>query len=76
MKQCGFCNAGDQVSEDAGFVLLAVINVVWATVFLEGWKRKEKALAYTWGTLDQRDELLSDPRPMYTVSSRFSKMLL
>ncbi|CAG0919431.1 unnamed protein product [Notodromas monacha] len=63
---CGFCNAGDQVSEDAGFVLLAVVNVIWATVFLEAWKRKEKELAYKWGTLDQRDELLTDPRPMYT----------
>lgn len=33
---------------------------------MEAWKRYSAELAYRWGTLDQRDELLVEPRPLFT----------
>ncbi|KAF4530758.1 hypothetical protein B566_EDAN007980 [Ephemera danica] len=60
-----FCGR-DQAKEDIGFVIFSLFNVVWATVYLEAWKRYSAELAYRWGTLDQRDELLVEPRPLFT----------
>ena len=54
--------------EDVAYVLFSVFNVIWATVYLETWKRRGAELAYRWGTLDQRDDLLVEPRPLFTVS--------
>ena len=34
------------------FVFFSVFNLVWATIFLEGWKRCCSTLAYTWGTIN------------------------
>jgi len=53
--------------EDVAYVLFSVFNVIWATVYLETWKRRGAELAYRWGTLDQRDDLLVEPRPLFTV---------
>ncbi|XP_075216238.1 anoctamin 8 white walker [Lycorma delicatula] len=57
---------GDQATEDVGFVLFSFFNVLWFSVYLEAWKRYCAELAYKWGTLDQRDELLLEPRPLFT----------
>ena len=57
----------DEFLEDIGFVLFAFFNVIWATLYLESWKRKSSELAYTWCTADQRDELLVEPRPQFKV---------
>lgn len=57
----------NQAVEDVAFVLFSVFNVIWATVYLETWKRRGAELAYRWGTLDQRDDLLVEPRPLFTV---------
>jgi anoctamin-8 len=65
--QIGFCGR-DQAIEDVGFVLFSFFNVLWASVYVEAWKRYSAELAYRWGTLDQRDELLVEPRPLFTVS--------
>ena len=62
-----FCGK-DQAREDIGFVIFSLFNVIWATVYLEAWKRYSAELAYRWGTLDQRNELLVEPRPLFTVS--------
>ncbi|XP_063887556.1 anoctamin-8-like isoform X4 [Scylla paramamosain] len=59
----------DQALEDKGFVLFALLNVVWASMWLEGWKRHSAVLAYNWGTLDTQFELLSEARPHFTSSS-------
>ncbi|ESO88117.1 hypothetical protein LOTGIDRAFT_126614, partial [Lottia gigantea] len=56
---------GNQGFDDFSFVLFAVVNVMWATLFLEHWKRTSAELAYKWGTLDKKDELLEDPRPLF-----------
>ncbi|XP_050715998.1 anoctamin-8-like isoform X3 [Eriocheir sinensis] len=57
----------DQALEDKGFVLFALLNVVWASMWLEGWKRHSAVLAYNWGTLDTSQfELLAEARPHFT----------
>lgn len=55
-----------QHAQDVGYVLFSFFNVLWASIYLEAWKRYSAELAYRWGTLDQRDELLVEPRPLYT----------
>ncbi len=37
-------------------------------LYLEHWKRHSAELAFRWGTLDVKDELLVEPRPLYHVS--------
>lgn len=49
-------------------MVFALFNVVWATLFLERWKRREAELAYKWGTLDTPAESLEEPRPQFRVS--------
>ncbi|XP_051990180.1 anoctamin-8-like [Xyrauchen texanus] len=55
----------DQASQDICCVVFAIFNVVWATLFLERWKRREAELAYKWGTLDTPTESLEEPRPQF-----------
>lgn len=40
-----------------------VVNVIWATVFLELWKRKSNELAFKWGTIGMTS--LDEPRPNF-----------
>uniref|UniRef100_A0AAR2LEF3 Anoctamin n=1 Tax=Pygocentrus nattereri TaxID=42514 RepID=A0AAR2LEF3_PYGNA len=44
------------------YVLFAVFNLLWSTVFLEVWKRCSAQLAYRWGTLS-RKKAFEEPRP-------------
>ncbi|KAG7189856.1 hypothetical protein KM043_017506 [Ampulex compressa] len=62
----------NQAVEDVAYVLFSVFNVIWATVYLETWKRRGAELAYRWGTLDQRDDLLIEPRPLFTGTLEIS----
>ncbi|XP_052471761.1 anoctamin-8-like [Carassius gibelio] len=55
----------DQTSQDICCVVSAIFNVVWATLFLERWKRREAELAYKWGTLDTPAESLEEARPQF-----------
>lgn len=64
-----FSNAPAQTSQDICCVVFALFNVVWATLFLERWKRREAELAYRWGTLDTPTESLEEPRPQFRVST-------
>lgn len=48
-------------------MVFALFNVVWATLFLERWKRREAELSYRWGTLDTPAESLEEPRPQFRV---------
>ncbi len=57
-----------------GFVGFAFFNVIWSTLYLESWKRRSAELAYTWGTADQRDDLLAEPRPLFVGEERISKI--
>ena len=59
-----------QTSQDICCVVFALFNVVWATLFLERWKRREAELAYRWGTLDTPAESLEEPRPQFRVSKQ------
>ncbi|XP_051984936.1 anoctamin-8-like [Xyrauchen texanus] len=62
----------DQTSQDICCVVFAIFNVVWATLFLERWKRREAELAYKWGTLDTPAESLEEPRPQFRGVKRRS----
>nr|CAI5824442.1 unnamed protein product [Callosobruchus analis] len=55
----------NQTLEDAGYVIFSIFNIVWVTTYLQAWKRYSAELAFRWGTLDQRDDLLADPRPLF-----------
>uniref|UniRef100_A0A0C9QA67 Anoctamin n=1 Tax=Fopius arisanus TaxID=64838 RepID=A0A0C9QA67_9HYME len=62
----------NQAVEDVAYVLFSILNVIWATAYLETWKRKGAELAYKWGTLDQRDDLLVEPRPLFVGTLQVS----
>ncbi|XP_038127178.1 anoctamin-8 isoform X3 [Cyprinodon tularosa] len=62
----------DQTSQDICCVVFALFNVVWATLFLERWKRREAELSYRWGTLDTPAESLEEPRPQFRGVKRCS----
>ncbi|XP_066983808.1 anoctamin-10-like isoform X8 [Macrobrachium rosenbergii] len=64
----------DQALEDKGFVIFAFLNVVWASTWLEAWKRRSAELAYYWGTLDSQEETLSEPRPHFTGELKVSSV--
>ncbi|KAJ7986227.1 hypothetical protein DPEC_G00337770 [Dallia pectoralis] len=59
-------------SRDICCVVFALFNVVWATLFLERWKRRGAELAYKWGTLDTPNESLEEPRPQFRGVKRCS----
>lgn len=50
-----------------GYVLFSVFNVIWASLYLEAWRRYSVQLAFRWGTLGTPPDLLEPPRPMFTV---------
>ncbi|XP_061172971.1 anoctamin-8-like [Saccostrea echinata] len=56
----------DQEWDDELFIGFALFNALWATLYLELWKRKSCELTYNWGTMDSQKEMLEDPRPLYT----------
>ncbi|CAB1332297.1 unnamed protein product, partial [Coregonus sp. 'balchen'] len=62
----------DQTSRDICCVVFALFNVVWATLFLERWKRRGVELAYKWGTLDTPNESLEEPRTQFRGVKRCS----
>ncbi|XP_017773591.1 PREDICTED: anoctamin-8 isoform X3 [Nicrophorus vespilloides] len=59
------CNGKHQTLEDLGYVLFSVFNIVWVTTYLQAFKRYSAELAFRWGTLDQRDDLLAEPRSLF-----------
>ncbi|CAG9859654.1 unnamed protein product [Phyllotreta striolata] len=61
------CNGKHQTLEDIGYVMFSIFNVVWVTTYLQAWKRYSAELAFRWGTLDQRDNLLAEPRPLFRL---------
>lgn len=62
-------------STDNDNIFFAILNVIWATVFLELWKRKGATIAYTWGRLtinDDSSSMLEKPRAEYKGHPRIS----
>lgn len=54
--------------------VFAILNLIWATVFLEAWKRRCAEISFKWGTLtsgmtSEQDE---EPRPQYWGTKRLS----
>ncbi|KAJ6664309.1 hypothetical protein lerEdw1_008528 [Lerista edwardsae] len=62
----------DQTSRDVCCVVFAIFNVIWATLFLEEWKRRGAEFAYKWGTLDTPAESIEEPRPQFRGVKRIS----
>ncbi|XP_074651882.1 anoctamin-8-like [Tubulanus polymorphus] len=60
-----FSTGKDQEIDDLCFMLFALFNIGWATLYLEHWKRQSSAVAYRWGTLDRDPDLLVEPRPLF-----------
>ncbi|XP_018328855.1 anoctamin-8 [Agrilus planipennis] len=60
------CDGQHQNLEDIGYVIFSIFNIVWVTTYLQAWKRYSAELAFRWGTLDQRTDLLADARPLFT----------
>lgn len=56
-----------QEFDDVAFILFALLNVIWSTIYMELWKRREAEQAYKWGTIDKQDDLITEPRPLYRV---------
>ncbi|XP_053321734.1 anoctamin-8 isoform X2 [Spea bombifrons] len=67
-----FFTESDQTSRDICCVVFALFNVIWATLFLEGWKRRGAEQAYKWGTLDTPAEFIEEPRPQFRGVKRIS----
>ncbi|XP_009637793.2 anoctamin-8 [Egretta garzetta] len=65
----------DQTSQDICCVVFAIFNVIWATLFLEEWKRRGAEFAYKWGTLDTPAESIEEPRPQFRGSRGEKKCL-
>ncbi|XP_027529630.1 anoctamin-8-like isoform X1 [Neopelma chrysocephalum] len=61
-----------QTSQDISCVVFAIFNVIWATLFLEEWKRRGAEFAYKWGTLDTPPESIEEPRPQFRGIKRIS----
>jgi anoctamin-10 len=51
------------LNEDTAVALFCIFNLVWATVFLESWKRRTMELAYKWGTIKM--EQFEEPRAAF-----------
>jgi len=39
-------------STDTDNIFFAILNVIWATVFLELWKRNGATIVHSWGRLE------------------------
>ncbi|KAH9491750.1 Anoctamin-8 [Bulinus truncatus] len=55
----------NQLCEDLCHVGFALFNVIWATLYLKFWKRASTVYCYRWGTLEKKDDMLKDPRPLF-----------
>ncbi|EDO33029.1 predicted protein, partial [Nematostella vectensis] len=60
-------NAHDQTKN----TVFAVLNLLWATIFLEAWKRRCSEMSFKWGTLKGGIEV-EEPRPNYWGPLRIS----
>ncbi len=53
---------------------MCAFNLIWSICFTDLWKQKCAEYSYKWGSLDMKDNLLQDPRPMYKGEYRPSKV--
>ena len=58
-----------------GTVFFAIFMSLWATVFLEVWKRQQISLAYEWDML-QFEEDIQPPRPAYVAKVQYTFRLV
>jgi anoctamin-8 len=56
------------------FLVICGFNLIWGICFNDLWKQKCAEFSYKWGTLDMKEDLLQDPRPMFKGSYKPSKV--
>lgn len=56
------------------FLIICGFNLIWSICFNALWKQKGAEYSYKWGTLDIKQDLLQDPRPMYKGVYKPSKV--
>ena len=64
-----------EITRDWCILFFNIFNIVWATLFLEAWKRKSAELAYKWGTMDMPSDALKEPRPLFRVRYLHSELI-
>ena len=64
----------NDIQESIFFVILCVFNLIWSIFFNDLWKQKCAEYSYKWGSLDMKDHLLQDPRPMFKGDYKPSKV--
>ncbi|CAH8500610.1 unnamed protein product [Schistosoma turkestanicum] len=47
------------------YLLMAIITLIWTSLYLEHWKRTSSFLAYHWSSWDKPISLLEEPRPLF-----------
>uniref|UniRef100_A0A0X3QE59 Anoctamin n=1 Tax=Schistocephalus solidus TaxID=70667 RepID=A0A0X3QE59_SCHSO len=47
------------------YPIVALCTMLWATLFLESWKRTNSSYTYRYGTFDRPSKLLEEPRPQF-----------
>ncbi|KAH8878014.1 Anoctamin-8 [Schistosoma japonicum] len=47
------------------YLLMAIVNLIWTSLYLEHWKRTSSFLAYRWSSWDKPISLLEEPRPLF-----------
>lgn len=67
-KSCQYAKVS-HLFDHEGTVFFAIFMSLWATVFLEIWKRKQFSLAYEWDML-QFQEAIQPPRPAFVAKVR------
>lgn len=55
----------NEMHDSIFFLILCGFNLIWSICFNDLWKQKCAEYSYKWGTLDMKEDLLQDPRPMY-----------
>ena len=58
--------------DEINSILFAFFNVIWATLYLESWKRRSAELTYTWRTSKYQKELFPEPRPLFKGEERIN----
>lgn len=63
-----------KVWDSVFFIILCGFNLIWSICFNDLWKQKCAEYSYKWGTLDMKEHLLQDPRPMFKGEYKPSKV--
>ncbi|CAF0827149.1 unnamed protein product [Brachionus calyciflorus] len=64
----------DEKWDSIFFLVLCSFNLIWSICFNDLWNQRCAELSYKWGTLDMKENLLQDPRPMFKGEYKLNKV--